>query len=154
LCHEYSAVLDLLNQLHHALQQFINVADVGVSQFKALDLGLRSICADHLTGFSLLMPLGWLPTTRASCVLLPRKSVEPALSSVVAGEGKGPLFCSQDAGRANSAPPPAVAPAKGKVISPSPIPPAQQAKGRLALPHSCLLGWLTSTPTSKAVLPK
>ena len=43
LCHGNLIVLELYDQPLHAVQHFINGVDVGVGQFKALDLGLRAI---------------------------------------------------------------------------------------------------------------
>ena len=41
--------MDLQDRPLHTFQQFIDGLDVGVSQFKALDLGLRNICAGQPT---------------------------------------------------------------------------------------------------------
>ena len=43
LCHGDPVALNLSDPALHVLQQFINGVDVGVSQFKALDVGLRGI---------------------------------------------------------------------------------------------------------------
>ena len=58
LCHGDPLVLDLSNQTLRTLEQFIDGVDVGMGQFKALDLGLRSVLDGQTTSSPTLMPSG------------------------------------------------------------------------------------------------
>ena len=66
-----------------------------LSQFKALDLGLRGYELVSLLALQLSCPHGWLtsnPATRAISVLLLRKDAEPTLLNVAAGEEHGQFY--------------------------------------------------------------
>ena len=57
-CHGDPVVLDLQNQPLHVLQHFMDGVDIGVGQFKALDLGPRAIRASQPTNYPALLPPG------------------------------------------------------------------------------------------------
>lgn len=59
LCHEDHAAVDLLVQLPHMLQHFIDEVNVVVSQLIALVLSLGGSCIGQPTSFPSLRPTGW-----------------------------------------------------------------------------------------------
>lgn len=82
--------MDLYKWSLHLLQQILGGVDVGMGQFKALDLGLRGIRDGHPTGSHAIMPLGPVyPLPLQLGPALPWCTCRAAPPSVVASEGHG-----------------------------------------------------------------